>query len=195
MLIRQATLQGIAEGTIRSLYRRWPRPRLKPGTSLRTRIGVIQVERVERSSPTQISDEAARAAGHRSRAELLAELERHGDGDLYRIDVQLAGPDPRRALRAQASLTPIELEALDRRLARLGARSAEGPWALRVLRLIAERPAVRAADLARELSLEPQPFKARVRQLKELGLTESLEVGYRLSPRGRAVLRHHGAGA
>lgn len=33
-------------------------------------------------------------------------------------------------------------------------------------------------------------FKPRVRQLKELGLTESLEVGYRLSPRGRAVLRH-----
>jgi hypothetical protein len=32
------------------------------------------------------------------------------------------------------------------------------------------------------------PFKRRVRQLKELGLTESLEVGYRLSPRGRTVL-------
>jgi ribosomal protein S19E (S16A) len=27
-----------------------------------------------------------------------------------------------------------------------------------------------------------------VRKLKELGLTESLEVGYRLSPRGRALL-------
>jgi len=27
-----------------------------------------------------------------------------------------------------------------------------------------------------------------VRKLKELGLTESLERGYRLSPRGRAVL-------
>jgi hypothetical protein len=37
----------------------------------------------------------------------------------------------------------------------------------------------------------PQLFsnaQPRVRQLKELGLTESLEVGYRLSPRGRAVL-------
>jgi ribosomal protein S19E (S16A) len=27
-----------------------------------------------------------------------------------------------------------------------------------------------------------------VRKLKELGLTESLDVGYRLSPRGRAFL-------
>jgi len=30
-------------------------------------------------------------------------------------------------------------------------------------------------------------FKRRVRQLKELRLTERLEVGYRLSPRGRAA--------
>jgi hypothetical protein len=31
-------------------------------------------------------------------------------------------------------------------------------------------------------------FKRRVRRLKELGLTESLPVGYRLSPRGRSFL-------
>ena len=35
---------------------------------------------------------------------------------------------------------------------------------------------------------ERHPFKTDVRKLKELGLTESLEVGYRLSPRGRALL-------
>jgi ribosomal protein S19E (S16A) len=31
-------------------------------------------------------------------------------------------------------------------------------------------------------------FKRDVRKLKEMGLTESLEVGYRLSPRGQALL-------
>ena len=31
-------------------------------------------------------------------------------------------------------------------------------------------------------------FKLNVRKLKALGLTESLEVGYRLSPRGAAFL-------
>ena len=61
-----------------------------------------------------------------------------------------------------------------------------------VLALIEARPAVRAADLARELGLETPRFKARVRQLKELGLTESLEIGYRLSSRGRAFLRNRG---
>ena len=57
-----------------------------------------------------------------------------------------------------------------------------------MLGVIAERPATRAPDLAVELGRETAPFKADVRKLKELGLTESLERGYRLSPRGRAYL-------
>jgi predicted transcriptional regulator len=65
-------------------------------------------------------------------------------------------------------------------------------WTMRVLRLIRDRPAVRAPDLAASTGRETQPFKRDVRKLKELGLTESLEVGYRLSPRGRAVLERLG---
>jgi len=58
-----------------------------------------------------------------------------------------------------------------------------------VLELIAQRPATRAPDLAASLGRETAPFKTDVRKLKELGLTESLDVGYRLSPRGEAYLR------
>jgi hypothetical protein len=47
---------------------------------------------------------------------------------------------------------------------------------------------VRAEDLAASIGREKLPFKRDVRKLKELGLTESLLVGYRLSPRGRALL-------
>ena len=57
-----------------------------------------------------------------------------------------------------------------------------------MLRLIGDRPGVRAGDLAAELGRERLAFKADVRKLKALGLTESLEIGYRLSPRGRAWL-------
>ena len=49
-----------------------------------------------------------------------------------------------------------------------------------------------STELARDVGEERQAYKLRVRRLKALGLTESLEVGYRLSPRGRAYLR--GAG-
>jgi hypothetical protein len=36
--------------------------------------------------------------------------------------------------------------------------------------------------------LDTHAFKLNVRKLKNLGLTESLGTGYRLSPRGAAVL-------
>jgi predicted transcriptional regulator len=67
--------------------------------------------------------------------------------------------------------------------------SSHGPWTAAVLELIAENPGVRAPDLAARMGRETLPFKRDVRKLKELGLTESLEVGYRLSPRGRAYRR------
>jgi Mn-dependent DtxR family transcriptional regulator len=57
-----------------------------------------------------------------------------------------------------------------------------------VLRLIAERPGVRAGDLAASLGRDQPSFKLDVRKLKKLGLTISLEVGYALSPRGQAYL-------
>ena len=59
-----------------------------------------------------------------------------------------------------------------------------------VLRAIAANPERRAGDLAAELGRERLPFKVDVRKLKEMGLTESLPIGYRLSPRGAAVLAH-----
>ena len=45
------------------------------------------------------------------------------------------------------------------------------------------------ARLAKRIGQERDHFKQNVRKLKELGLTESLEIGYRLSPRGRAYLQ------
>ena len=56
------------------------------------------------------------------------------------------------------------------------------------MQAIAARPAVRAAELAARLGWPTAPLKASIRKLKALGLTESLTIGYRLSPRGRKVL-------
>jgi hypothetical protein len=68
-------------------------------------------------------------------------------------------------------------------------RARGEPWTRQVLELILDRPETLAAELAASLGREKLPFKRDVRKLKELGLTESLPVGYRLSPRGRAYLR------
>ena len=75
------------------------------------------------------------------------------------------------------------------RLTQLDARAAEGPWALGTLELIDEHPGLRAADLCRLAGQDKDQFKLNVRKLKTLGLTESLEIGYRLSPRGAAFVR------
>ena len=58
------------------------------------------------------------------------------------------------------------------------------PWTRQTLDLIDLKPTVRAPDLAGQVGRETADFKKDVRKLKELGLTESLDIGHRLSPRG-----------
>jgi hypothetical protein len=178
MLFRRSDLDGIAAGEITLAFRRWDRPRVKPGGSQRTPIGVVAFDAVARAG--RVSNRDARRAGYASADALLAAF---GDrpGDLYRVELRLAGPDPRVALRERLPAGD-ELAAIHARLERMG------EWTYEYLRTIAERPGVRAPDLAASYGRETKPFKLDVRKLKELGLTESLPVGYRLSPRGTAVL-------
>jgi hypothetical protein len=98
-----------------------------------------------------------------------------------------AGPDPREALRSTVARGD-DLDDLQRRLDRLDRAASDGPWTRRTLELIGERPEVRAGDLADALGRDKPAFKLDVRKLKALGLTESLPVGYRLAPRGQALL-------
>ena len=186
MLFPLTTLRAIEAGEVTLAFRRWRRPTVRAGGTLRTRVGVLAIESVEPVSEQAITDADARRAGAAGRDELIAGL--RPEGTLYRIEFRLAGPDPRIALRERADMDAGERAVIDARLARLDAASRHGPWTARVLELIARRPATRAPDLAAELGRETAPFKADVRKLKELGLTESLERGYRLSPRGLAYV-------
>ena len=186
MLFRPAVLEGIRDGRVTLAIRRWPTPRVRPGGRQRTAIGIVAFDAVEAVARDALDERDARDAGLASLDELLAFLDRR-EGTIYRITLRLAGPDPRIALRA-AVPEAEEVEALQRRLARLDRASRHGPWTHAVLRTIGELPGVRAADLAPRFGRERLPFKLDVRKLKELGLTESLPVGYRLSPRGRALL-------
>ncbi|HEX7034514.1 MAG TPA: hypothetical protein VF210_01990 [Pseudomonadales bacterium] len=187
MLIRRADLERIARGEIDLAFRRWRRPSVKAGGTLTTAIGMLAIDAVERIEPSAIGTREAQRAGYASRAALLAALERPGDGEIYRITLRYLGADPR--IRLRDTLPDVtELTTLRTRLERLDRAAADGAWTRRVLELIRDREGVRAAELAAELGRETAPFKRDVRKLKALGLTESLEVGYRLSPRGRALL-------
>jgi hypothetical protein len=179
---------GIADGTITAAVRRWRRPQVVAGRRYRTGRDIVEMTSVTVVTPRRLRAADARDAGFPTIAALLADVG-GGEGDVYLLRFRRVDePDPRAALAAAADLDEAARAAIDARLARLDAASTHGPWTVETLRIIAERPAVRAPDLAAALGRETLPFKVDVRKLKALGLTESLLVGYRLSPRGRAYV-------
>jgi hypothetical protein len=188
MLFRQDSLDGIREGRITLAFRRWRRPTVRTGGTLMLPIGQLQIAEVRQIIEEDITDDDARRAGYSSRQALQEELASRTEGTVYRVELGALGPDPRIALRLRDALSDEEIATLTRKLAKLDAGAPGGPWTHRVLRLIRDKPAVRAGDLCKVVQMERLPFKANVRKLKALGLTESLEVGYRLSPRGDAIL-------
>jgi hypothetical protein len=187
MLFRQHILEGIAEGRVTLAFRRWRRAPPADGSSLRSAVGVLSLDRVSVIDEGDITPEDVRRTGM-SVDELRASIA--GKGTLLRIELRLAGDDPRIALRERLP-EQAELDAVVVRLAKIDAASST-PWTTRYLQLIADQPGIVSRVLARQMAADVPPFKRRVRQLKELGLTESLEVGYRLSPRGRTVLERLG---
>jgi hypothetical protein len=189
MLFQRHILDGIAAGKITCAFRRWQRPTVRSGGTLKTAIGVLRITGVDTIAVGDISDRDARCAGSADATELRRALESGKDGTLYRISFRLDGPDPRISLRTDDKLDDDALADVTGRLARLD-RRATGAWTRDHLKLIADRPGIVASALAQEIGRDRDAFKRDIRKLKELGLTESLEVGYRMSPRGRAVLKH-----
>jgi hypothetical protein len=186
MLFRQDALDRIRSGRVSVVFRRWRRARVRAGSRLRTAIGLIEVRSVARV-PDVTPDDAVHA-GYDSAEALRRDIPGDAAHPLFRMEVGFAGEDPRIALRTSDALTDADLTALAAALDRIDRGSRRGPWTRRVLALIAARPATRAGDLFAEAGYPDLPsFKRDVRRLKELGLTESLEVGYRLSPRGAAA--------
>jgi hypothetical protein len=189
VLFEQRALRGIVDGSVTMTFRRWKRPQAVAGRRYRTPAGFIEADAVEIVRPSDVVDADARRAGYASRESLLADLRGSAESPLYRISFHfVGGPDPRHELAHDADLSDADVAGLDRRLARLDRLSRQGPWTATTLAAIAARPAVRAADLAASLGRERDDFKRDVRKLKEMGLTLSLERGYRLSPRGAAYL-------
>lgn len=188
MLFRKDTLEEIAAKRVTVAFRRWRKPSITAGGALMTAVGVLAIESVEKSALARITEDDAKAAGFPTRAALLKEIARHPGGDLYRVKFRLGGADPRIALRQDGHLSKTEMKNVLAALSRLDQTSEHGAWTAATLRLIDKYPARRAPDLAASQRRDPMIFKRDVRKLKELGLTEALEIGYRLSPRGRAVL-------
>ena len=186
MLFSASAWPGIADGSITVTFRSWTRAQAKVGG--RYRIGGMLIEATDvRQVPiADITDDDARRAGAADREALLSRLA--GSDPVWRVDFVFVGADDRIVRRNDTS--PADLDDVIARLSRLDRGRA---WTRTTLQLIDRYPGIVSTTLARHAGQERPAFKLDVRKLKELGLTESLEIGYRLSPRGEAVLRRLGS--
>ena len=192
MLLNRDTAEGIANGSITVVLRRWDVPRAKTGGTQRTSVGTIRIDAVTQYPGSyRVTAAQARAAGYPDAKSAQADLDRRPARHTYVIEVSYLAPDERPELAADDRLTGADINAISARLQRWD-DAAESPWTRQYLGMIAANEAVRAPDLAARAGLDTPRFKRRVRQLKGLGLTISLDVGYRISPRGRAYLARQG---
>lgn len=183
--------EGLADGSITVTFRRWRRRQVVEGHTYTTPAGMLEVMVVEvLASVDDIDGADVEQTGMESLGEIVERLgPATDDSTLYRVEFRHVGDDPRHAL-ASSLPDPVETASIVARLARLDSRSPVGPWTRDTLRLISTNAGVRAADLAAIAGMETLPFKLNVRKLKGMGLTESLQTGYRLSERGQAILAH-----
>jgi hypothetical protein len=189
VLFEQRLKDGLHDGSITVAFRRWQRVQVVAGHHYRTGRDMVAVDAIDEVRPADISQQDAEAAGYRDVAALTADLRGDPAVPLYRIRFKLlTGPDPRDTLATAAELTDADIAAIGKRLASMDAASKTGPWTRTFLELIGQRPAVVSTLLAESVGWHRPEFKLHVRRLKELGLTISLDVGYRLSPRGQAYL-------
>ena len=187
MLFTAATVAGLIAGRVHCTFRRWETVRPKVGSRFTNHGIVIELTSIEPVEEAELSDVDAVESGFDSLKSLLRWTSSKGAGDLYRIGLVVVGPDPRIALRASTQLDGEDRATLTAKLARMD-RAADRPWTIRTLRQIDEQPGVVSTELAAAVGEERAAYKSRGRRLTARGLTESLEIGYQLSPRGSAYL-------
>lgn len=194
MLFQRHILDQIAAGRVTLAFRRWRKPTVRQGGTLRTEVGVLAIESITEVAESDLSEREAIRAGYSSLSDLHSQLAAFSSGTLYRISFALAGPDPRIALRETPTMTAQERSAVRERLAKFDSSSRFGPWTHSILQLIEQNPGVRAQELAEVTKFDKEWLKTHIRKLKDLGLTESLLPGYRLSPRGQFYLNSNSTG-
>jgi hypothetical protein len=190
LLFKKPFWDGLRTGAITLTYRRWQKPHVRPRGRYRCHpIGVLEVDDIAVVPVASISEDDARRAGFATRADLVAYLAELGPlepaTEVYRVVLHHGGDGDRVELALEDQIAADDVAAIRTRLARLDKAK---PWTRRTLALIDKHPRVAASKLAKMVKRETQPFKTDVRKLKKLGLTQSFEVGYEISPRGRAYL-------
>ena len=180
--------EAIRAGAVTCSFRHWKSPQAKVGGRYNLHPkGAIEVTGLQQIRVADARRRDIRESGFTDLGALCDYLKVQADDLVYLVEFRFLGDVTVKAPPIR-KLSVTEAQNLALNLRNMDARSSRGPWACRTLALIDNHPGTRAVELAAKLDWETAPFKANVRKLKKLGLTESLEVGYQLTERGRDVL-------
>jgi hypothetical protein len=91
MLLKLELLEAIKAGRVDLVFRRWSRPSVKPGGTLKTRLGVLSIGAITDMDPDEVTEAEAQRAGFRDVADFRRWLDTMKPGHLFqRIEVRFA---------------------------------------------------------------------------------------------------------
>ncbi len=95
MLLKLSVLEAIKAGDITLQFRRWTRPSVKAGGTLKTKVGLLRIGRIDEMSPDDVTAADARKAGFKDVADFQKWLGTMKQGPLFhRIEVSYLGDVP-----------------------------------------------------------------------------------------------------
>ena len=93
MLLKLEVLEAIKRGEITLQFRRWSRPSVKPGGTLKTKVGLLKIGKMTEVDPAEVTAADARRAGFADVADFQRWLKTMKEGPIFqRIEVSYLGP-------------------------------------------------------------------------------------------------------
>jgi hypothetical protein len=92
MLLKLELLEQIRAGEVDLVFRRWSRPSVKAGGTLKTRVGLLAIKAMDEISPDEVTDAEAQRAGFADVAAFRKWLDTMKPGHLFhRIEIGYIG--------------------------------------------------------------------------------------------------------
>jgi len=92
MLLKLALLEDIRAGKVDVIFRRWNRPTVKPGRTLKTKLGLLSIKSITDMSADDVTDADAKRAGFKDVPDFRKWLDTMKEGNLFqRIEVAFEG--------------------------------------------------------------------------------------------------------
>lgn len=94
MLLKRDLLEDIKAGKVDVIFRRWNRPTVKAGGTLKTKVGLLAIKSITDMTPDDVTDAEAQRAGFKDVPDFRKWLDTMKEGILFqRIEVGYIGEE------------------------------------------------------------------------------------------------------